>query len=49
MKWNWILVGVLAVLMAMLLLPRPKAGAQKLAIRQETGYTDRISHAERMD
>ena len=44
MEWNWnrILVGVLAVLMAILLLPRPKAGAQRIAVRQETGYTDSV-------
>lgn len=50
MEWNWnrIIVGVLAVLMAMLLLPRPKTSTQRIANRQETGYTDRISYTERM-
>ena len=50
MEWNWnrIIVGVLAVLMALLLLPRPKTGGRALTKRQEIGYTDRTSYVERM-
>lgn len=50
MEWNWsrIIAGVLAFLLALMLMPRSKQTDRSLAKRQQSGYTECISAVERV-